>query len=444
MIHLHLTDNEWDLYLDTLADSHIVDVDVTLYDQDEDAIDSLSRPINKVTAGSVTMDSTADISRSLDLTLLDPNNKLRFEGNSPARGAVFADRYLGVNYNVWVPAMDDFVVCPVFRGPVTSFTRNGVEVEIECQGKEMLLLDPHFATQGYTIKRRTRLDDAIKMVAKQKGETKFRLPDLPQRLHNDHIVDPQAQPWLIIAGGSHVDGLKSIHYKRDPKKDKKQKEVTQNAPSLITLAPGNRRLLYDGRGNLTTRRKMHKPHFVFTDGNQAEEQGVGPFVLSRPNVTYDPTEFKNHVVVHGGKGKGHGRLVVAASLHPSNPLSPVGLARNGDLTFLTEFIEADNLKTWKDCKEKAQEELAHISHMGVQLEFDALPIPFLEEGDIVTVAVDDWEIDFPLTQFTIPLTSGDSMSLGYTRKTSKFAHRGHRTRQKHHHRHHHHHPSPTY
>lgn len=429
MIDLPLTHDEWDWYLDTLAATHIIDIQFTLYDQNEDPIGSLRHPTNRVLEGSVTLDSTSDVSRSLELTMLDPWDQLRFEDRSPAHAALYADRFIGVHYGAYVPQMDDFVYCPVFKGPLTEFSRDGVQVSIEAQGKESLMMEPHLATLGFTLKHRMQLDDAISYVAARVGERHIHLPRLTHKLHSDYVVEPDAELWPIIAGGKHVAGLKTvtrIHHG----KHKGERQKKQNVPALIRLAH-RRRLLYDARGRLTTRHIMHHPHYVFRDGVKARGTGRGAMVLTRPQVSFDETEFRNCIIVRGGKPKGKERIEVKVQLPPSHPLSPHSLARNGKPRYYTEVVEADNLRNEDDCRKRGEEELRNLKDAGVTVNFDSLPAPFLEEGDRVAVDIDGMKFDFPMRQATIPLTAGDSMAVGYTRHVDKFAHHG----QGHHRRH---------
>lgn len=298
------------------------------------------------------------------------------------------------------------------------------------------MLDPYFATKGFTIKHRERIDDAIKRVARKVGEQRFAMPDIPQKIHNDHIVAATAELWNIIAGGKHVEGLKSIHKTQSKdSKDKTEREVHQNVPALIRLAKKNRTLIYDGRGRLTTHRRGNDDvQFVFRDGPSAQGTGRGPSILTRPTVGYDETEFRNHVVVRGGTPKGKKRLIVAESLPPHHPLSPHALARNGEPRYLTSFVDADNLKTWDDCKDRARDELHDLKDAGVTVEFDCLPMPMLEPGDFVRVQTSGFKFDFRVNQFTLPLTPDSPMSIGRTVKVHKFARhhpKRHRKRKKH-------------
>src|SRR6185295_10854182 len=182
MLHLALSPDEYDAYLDALTDSHQIRVDVRIHDANEKEISSLTAPESRIVSGAVQVDATASITRSLSLEMVDPNRTLKFEANSPARGALFADRFISARYQVRVEALEAWVTIPVFWGPVSSYERAGSAVSIEAQGKESLMLEPHFAHQGYTIQAGTRLDDAIRRVADKCGERRYDLPDLPHRL----------------------------------------------------------------------------------------------------------------------------------------------------------------------------------------------------------------------------------------------------------------------
>src|SRR5690606_35115590 len=108
-------------------------ITVTIRNRNEEAQEAI-RVSSRLVAGEVMGDVSQDVTRSLSLGLVDPEGKLRFEGRSPARGAVFADRFVSVEYGVFVPELDEWVDVPVFWGPVTDFSRSGHLVTIEAQG----------------------------------------------------------------------------------------------------------------------------------------------------------------------------------------------------------------------------------------------------------------------------------------------------------------------
>lgn len=267
-------------------------------------------------------------------------------------------------------------------------------------------MDPHFASDSYTLNKHMHTDDAMQEVLRRVGERRFRLPDLPYRIGTDISVHPQDQPWKVINGGA---------------RDSKGKHV----PGLVHRTGKHpHHAFYDAHGYFTVKRVNKEPAYRFYETS----------ILSHPDVTYDSTTFINHVIVHGAKAQGKGKKPVKAeiSLPRHNPLSPWRLARNGKPRYLTLETSADNLKTDKECRQRAHHLLNHHSQVGVNISFDCLPIPTLEPGDVIRVKTEaggaGFEIHAPLKTFTIPLTSSDPMSIGYNRKlktTGKGGHGGH-------------------
>lgn len=436
MLKLGLSHSEYDAYLEALRDSHNIGLEVTLRDGDEQPIGSLTSPLRQVVDGAVQVDSTADVSRSLELTMRDPKRRLKFVANSPASGAVYADRFVSVEYHVFVRALADHVDVPVFWGPVNSLERAGAEVTLGAQGKEALLLAPHYATEGYTLKIRERLDDALRDVAGRAGERRFDLPDLPARLAKEYAVVAQAEPWRIMAGNRKVEGFHSTAATAGGGTvapatggsggggDSSSGQTTAKhadwapAPGLITHAAGHYALYYGGDGRLTARRQRKHPVLTFLEGRD---------LTNRPTVTYDTEAFRNCVHVKGSGPDGKRPPFAKAILPAGNPLSPAALARNGKPRFLTEFVTADGLRTDKACRKRAEEVLARLSVEGVEPAFECLPMPHLEEDDRVRLSTDDFDFTFVLRQFTLPLTATEPrMQIGGHRKV-RLWHRRHRT-----------------
>lgn len=397
MFDLALTRAEWNAYLAAIRSGPRIRLEIRIRNRNEEPIAALTAPANRVISGAVQMDARGAVSRLLDLTVLDERGRIRFEGNSPAKAALYADRFISVRHEVWVPdVIEDWVSCPVFWGPITGFERRDGQVAIEAQGKESLMQAPHYATNGYTLGKRMRLDDAIRRVGARAGESRFALPDLPERLHHARPVGARSEPWKVLAGGE-----------VDAKGDRVR--------GLVEKAPGNRRPYYNGRGQLTVRRVNRQPAFTFREGRD--------LIGAEPNILYDFQEFRNCVVVRGGKPKGkppaHGR----AMLQAGHPLSPQSLGRNGQPRFLTEFIDAEGLKKDEECERRAHEVLDRLSSAGVNPEFECLPYPFLEEDDRVRLDTSEGALSFGLRRFTLPLTTGP-MLIGSNRKTQRFRRRG--------------------
>lgn len=369
----------------------------------EKAIASLTMPIEQVTSGSVSVDATADITRSLELVFVDTQHRLGFDAGSPARGAIFADNLVAVEYGVEVDPLG-WVDIPTFWGPITNFERQQAQVTIEAQGKEALALDPHFATQGYTIKKGRRVDNAIRDVMDRVGETRYLLPDMPQRLQGRRAVQPDDEPWDIVKFG--WSSQKKIYHGKGKKRRGKKIDVEYNG--LVKVA-GHYYAYYNGRGQLRARRRVRTPMLTFQEGRD---------LVTDPDVKFDALAGRNHVVVTGATTtvkKKHVQHRGSATLQPGHPLSPYAIGRNGKARYMTEFVDAPTIKTTSGCKAAAQEILQVKSEEGLDLSFECLPMPFLEELDYVTVQTKSYEVKIPLETFTIPLDASSTMQIGYTK-----------------------------
>lgn len=387
MLHLPLTRDEHRALLAVLHASHEMRLEVRVCNVHEKPVSSISFPSNHVLEGSIQVDTTADVSRSLDLTLLDPRHRLAFTANHPGQGALYADNFIDIRYGVGVG--DSWVDIPVFFGPLTLFEHTGEQVRIEAQGKEILAMGP--VVKGFTLRRGRPIDEALKEVLRRgAGEARFQVPNLPHKLHRDKVVKPEDTAWGVA---HHLMGL------------------TGQYPH---------QLYFDARGRCVVRRlRKHRVH-TFTEST----------LLSKPTLSYDVTQFRNYVRVNGGKAKGAKHAVHGiAALNPNHPLSAQSLARNGVPRYLADApVEADNLKTTHDCETRAQHILDNASRAGISASFDALPMPMLEEGDHIGVETAEGRVEFELKQFSIPLSAGDSMSVGVNRHI-----RPRRRKRRHHH-----------
>lgn len=401
MIDLNLSLADMLSYKATLKTSHKMRVRITIRDRQEDALESLS--LNepnapKVISGAVQVDTTQDVTRSLQLVCLDPDHKLTFDSTSPAAGAMFADNFIQVEYGVWVPGLNagpGWVDVPVFWGPITAFERDGHTVTIEAQGKETLGLDPHLVFRGYTLAKGTLVRDAIKKVMGRVGETRYALGMISGRLHTHRAVIGQEAPWTVCVGGA-------------------ADSVGNPRPALMSKASGHMYLFFNGRGILTGKRKNGRSCWTFN------EEQLG----SAPGFSYDILNFRNHVMVKGGtpkKSKKH--FKGQATLPPTHPMSPYALRRHGANRYMTEFFESDALKSHDACVKKAEAILASKSNETVSATFDCLPVPHLEEYDMVTLNADGFGITWPLRSFTLPLTSDTLMTVGYLRPVKPRRHR---------------------
>lgn len=381
MQKLGLTNAERGVFHKALRSTHSRSIIVRVLNLDGDVKADIS---SRLLDGEVVVDNSAEVTRSLTLSLLDPNHTLNFDTDSPDDGALFADRMIQVVYSVRVDDLGDRVNVPVFTGPVTKLDRKGDVVDVEAQGKEALAMGAMW--RPLTLKKGMRKVTAIRTILEDRaGESRFDFLDLP----NDHnpglpksrSYDRWTTPW----------------------------QAAQRLARSLDL-----QLFYDGRGVATLRHLPRKPIYTFNTGTGGE-------ILSDVAISNTMDDVVNTVVVVGGKPKGAkenvGAVAVADKAHP---LSPWRLGRNGVARHLVYRVQDTSIRTHARAKAKADRILHDRLLSTVDVTLDVLPIPHLEPGDMVRVAADDIDVHFRLKQFTIPLgASGDPvMSVGYHKKTT--------------------------
>lgn len=396
MIELGLTKAEAAAYERALRSDHRVRLEVEILDSNERRVTNLSFPENRVLGGQVDVDVDSEVTRQLSLEILDPERRLPFVPKNAAQGGVFAENMLAVKYCVEVLETDMWVEVPVFRGPISLYNHGGNVVLLEGLGKETLGLHPHVLNQGFTLRKGLPIDDAIKRVMWKVGERRFDIPPLAgMRLPRDYVAMPGQEPWRLVVGG--------------------EDEVTEGGSGkldpLITLTKEDHYAFYNGRGKLVVRRRRRPAVFRYDD-----------YLTQEPSLSYDVLEFRNHVRVNGAPAKGKQKAVVGeASLPAAHPLSPESLKRNGEKRYMTVTVNAPNLKTERDCKDKAADVLETVSKAGLEVSFESLVVPHLEEWDQLRVATEHGDVDFPLRQFTIPLTATETMSVGFNKRVRQYA-----------------------
>jgi hypothetical protein len=82
-----------------------------------------------------------------------------------------------------------------------------------------------------------------------------------------------------------------------------------------------------------------------------------------------------------------------------------------------EWIEDDEANTTSKAGSEASSVLSDMSSLVSSLSFDTLPVPHLDEYDAVSLDTGAGLVTFSMTQWTIPLTPVESMSVGYNKST---------------------------
>lgn len=377
MINLNLSPAELTEYIQVLSSGlRQIRATLNILDKDERTIGSLTSPHSQVIGGAVQIDATADITRALGVTISDPHHTLVF-ADSPDDGALYADKFLQAFYGVWLPTAGKWVDVPIFTGRITSYERATSEVNVEAQGKESLSLAPCYQLVPMTIPPGTVRGTALRTIMDARGETKYRVMELPDKTIWPINLLELTQPWNVVKA---------------------------------RIAGPTRQAYYNGLGELCVRPINTNSVFTFKDG----EEGI---LTSLPTVRYDMQEVRNHVVVYGPTPTGSSpQIRSSAALSDPHPLSSTSLSRNGKKLYLLEVLQDTEAVTITSAHDKALEVLARREVQSTEVSFDCLPIPHLEEKDTVQLSTREYDTKFEIQQMTIPLTAGETMSVGYNKK----------------------------
>jgi hypothetical protein len=369
-------------YHAALADDHTRVIGVDVLDLDEHPVASIT-PV--VLDGQIVVDTKADVTRKLTMTFLDPHHQLQFDADSPADGALYRDRMLRVSYTILVAALGRHVTAVPFTGVVTRFQRDGAVVSVEADGKERLGLGQ--AWRPMTRRKGTPLLGAVRdIMTDRAGEHRFAFPVSKATLPKNVTLDRMNQPFKV---------------------------------AHRVAASRNRQLVYPGHGRLTLRRLPNRPVFTF-------RTGPGGMVLADPETVFTIEKVANVVWVLGRKPKGSHRRVQHVAVAPAkHPMSPVNLGRNGVPHRIVERVQNPHFKTEKDCREHAERVLEDRLRGLLDVRFDSMPVPHLDEGDVCRLVTPSGTVRFRLQQFSIPLgTEGvPPMTVGYHRRTTRYPRR---------------------
>jgi hypothetical protein len=390
--------DEYAKYWQTVRSSHLIRYTIITLDENEDELGSLTLPHeSKLISGQRDIDTSQTPTRSLTIDVMDPHAEIALHPNHPSEFGIFMNRFLQVLRGVYVQGLQRWIDVPIFRGPVTKFTRDQERCHIEAKGKELLFVAPHLMWRVKSFKKGEAIIDVIKEIMQAKGERHFDFPDLDRPLPKHLSVGRHQEPWPVLKRLAH---------------------------SL------NRHLYYDGRGTAKLREYPHNPLHVFKDG-------VGGTLLSRPSFEYDHESVRNLVEVLGPKpsGKKQKRIRAIARLNERNPVSPESLAWNGEDRFLVESIDIDaptppDESDKEEKKQRIHEALVHrqryaeelakrrlkqLSMDSLTVQAEVVPLGDLEEFDSYAL---EWEGDHfegRVTQTTLPFHS-ENMTLGFLRR----------------------------
>lgn len=352
-----------------LRSSHQITVSLEVLDLNHQGLGSIS---NQLLSGSVSIDASAEVTRSMTLDLLDVGRSLQLGPDDPDDGAAFPTRMIQCTYRVRDSSVG-WISLPVFTGPVSKIDRDGVILRIECLGKESLSQASLWSAKTFAAK--WNKGSLIRsMMAVLAGETRFDF---------EPVTATTAAPTVVQRG---ENGASVWAWAR------------KIANSI------GMQIFYDGRGYLRLRKLPNKPVWTFTEN----------WYVDNPQTTFTLDNVINAVEVTGGTPRGAKKPVSYRAVAPAtHPLSPAQLGRGGVPRYLPSIVQNTDLMTSAQAKAYGDTVLANGLLQGVDSTFDALVIPHLEESDLVSLRTDSFASDFRLRQATIPLLCSDTMSIGY-------------------------------
>jgi hypothetical protein len=372
MIPLGLRKAQLNQLHDLLESSHNIYIRVRLLDLEHKYIADLS---NRFVDGQVNIDADAEVTRSLDIVIADPNKSINIDADSPDEGAMYLNNMISVVYVVHSPSGHLSFDIPVFCGPIDQLSRNGAFIDVTCLGKESLSMANMWKSRSF--KKNLAKTHVIKIILNSiMGENKTNVPERKARLPRNLSLGRANKPWV--------------------------------AAKWLASSMGCQ-LFYDGRGVARFRAMPSKSVFVFREKN----------MTSVPEFGYDLSDVVNAVEVIGAKPKGAKHKLRLRMVAPrSHPLSPFRLGRNGVPRVLPLFIEDDQLKNKREMRARAKRELRNGLLEAIDAAFDSLPIPHLEELDVSRLSVDDYAMSFRLRTMTIPLVASGTSSIGYLKRVT--------------------------
>lgn len=373
MQHLGLTGTELKAYHEALRTTHQRRTTISIHDMSGHVV---ATPTGEVLDGQIVVDARATPSRVLTLSFADPHNTLNIDPATPAPAGMHVNRQIRVQVSVYVDALDQWVTCTPFFGPLCyPVSHTGRVVTITAHSRDTL----GTGNLWWALSRAkgSRKTDAIKALLARYGEHGSAIGTLSTRLPHHANYGRTAQPWV---------------------------EAKKIAHSM------NRQLFYNGAGVAQLRSFSLHPVFNFTD-----------YATSKVTASLDPSAPRiNAVEVFGAKPKGaKSRVRGTAILSPEHLLSPTSLGLNDGKVYQALTITNPYIRSAAEAHRSASRHLADAQREEIQISFDSMPIYHLDEHDMVRAAGHH----FRLSSYTIPLGSQDGegapMTVGIIRRTTR-------------------------
>jgi hypothetical protein len=377
MQRLGLSDGDLRIYNRNLTTTHERRIHVDVMDLD---FNHLAHLTPKYVGGQVNIDTTGGPTvptRILDMQFLDTDRAVHFEPKSPLDAPIHRSRVVRITDSRRVPALGDWVDCEVFTGVVWDFRRVGAMVSLVAHGMERQALGQVW--KPMTFRKHTKKTTAIKELLAAAGENHLGgIPDLDRRMPERMTVTRMDSEW----------------------------------PRAVRLGDSmDRQLFYPGTGRPVLRLLGEKPVFTFGDRH----------LLSDVEIDRPTEGVFNTFVVVGAKAKGaKKRPMASAQLPEPHDLSPESLARNQQPHHLVKREEIRQVKDDAEAKARAKRLVDRAKHSLVGIQFDTIPVPHLDELDMVAVRSTEGTLKVRMERWSLPLDceGAPPMTVGDVRRTT--------------------------
>lgn len=325
---------------------------------------------DRVMDGTITVDADAEVaSRGVDLSILDPTGFIPV--GPTGSGSIFTGDILQLDYIISDPLMADTYVMPVFTGPIDTAKRDtdgGITIQIKALGVDAL----DFNNGEHFFFRKGSFIEEVMAVLLDSGLS------------------------IMSSRGSFPPGARLV---RDLMVDRREHRA--QVLKKVSIAFGmNVRFTPQGEAEFYRFEQNIVHTFDYTN------------LTKVPTINYDLQNTVNAVQAIGPAVPG--RLPIQAYAYaPSNhPLSAQSLGRGGAPRYLWESFQ-DDVWTVQDWAQQWVDYRLRVGlASGIEAQFEGLPMPLLQENDMVNVNTPDHVLDFLMKKWTIPLTAGTDAAYG--------------------------------
>lgn len=449
----HLTRSQEELFLDALRDARRqLRFIARLFNKNGNPLPGELLLID----GQVVVDNTSPRrtpSRSAHITIVDPDRHFPVDATDSSSGASWFSRELGLWWSIWVRGLDAWVDVPVFRGPIFEVARRGIQVDIDAQGGEAGHLPPAVFPHAFSVRKATKISDAIREIMRKRGEKRFALEHTYRGLSKDKTWGVGQSPWRAVQ--NLADAVDKQLYKRGDGTLRLRELPTQ--PAWV-FTEGTDALMVDDAEERVSRANVY--NLVIVRGEKTIKDDIKKrTTLSARSLAgatsiavVSAADFQagRRIEIGGttadpevrtiGSGYVSGTTVpLSSALDRGHPQGAPVLVRYrtekvkrilGRARLTQHPLSAENLSdgkrplVWiedrprihkkKNAEDKA-EKIMERKKRGLddELSADVVPVPHLEEGDRIAIDVNGRRRTFRIRSMTIPMNIRDAMQINW-------------------------------